>query len=842
MTSHSSSAPSYDTRICARGKFLYDGDEKFYVRGVTYGAFRPDETGGEYHDAGVIERDFKMMAANGINTVRIPHTTPPRELLDIAQRHDLRVMVGLSVEQQIGYLVDGKDKGRPLDAEVRERVRRCTGHPALLCYALGNEVPASVVRWLGAGTVERYLERMTRVVREEDPDGLVTYVNYPTTEYLQLPFLDLLSVNVYLESEEPFRNYLARLQNIAGDRPLLMSEVGIDAMRNGEVAQARTLDWQIRSSFAAGCAGVFVFSWTDEWYRGGAEVDDWAFGLTDYERSAKPALGAVSRAFCDDPIPAKPDWPRISVVVCTHNGSRTLRECCEGLLTLEYPDFEVIVVDDGSSDDTAAIAGDFPFRLISTEHRGLSHARNTGLAAATGEIVAYTDDDAYPDPDWLSYLAETFSRTDHVGVGGPNISPPDDGPIAQCISNAPGNPSQVLITDEEAEHIPGCNMAFRKSALDAIGGFDSAFRTAGDDVDVCWRLHERGWTLGFSPAAIVWHHRRASVWTYLRQQRGYGRAETLLAQRWRHRRNALGHWDWHGTIYGAGRARALSFARPRVYHGIWGSAPFQSIYQAAPSSLLALMQLPESYGVLLLLAALSGLGLLWSPLLLALVPLTLAVAVLCARAVVGAQDARFPRQPRSRLERARWLCLTGLLHVVQPAARLWGRLRPDPASRQSGQSGKPGRWRPLAWPGRRAWWLWTEEWREPALHLEALEGELAGADFSRGGDFDEWDLEIRGGSHGSVRGCMAVEDHGSGTQLFRFRTWPNVGMPVVLGVTMSLGVAALAAADGAWLVAGLLSGLAAAMALPALLACARASATIRQALERWGSIPGVPPD
>jgi len=830
-------APNADAPIRARGKFLYAGEQKFYVRGVTYGAFRPDERGVEYADTGIIERDFKAMAASGINTVRIPHTTPPRELLDIAHRHDLRVMVGLSVEQQIGFLIDGKQPPRPLDVEVRERVRRCAGHPALLCYALGNEVPASIVRWLGPRRVERYLAWMTRVVKQEDPQALVTYVNYPTTEYLDLSFLDVLSVNVYLESEQPFRRYLARLQNLAGERPLLMSEVGIDSLRHGEVAQARSLDWQIRSSFAAGCAGVFVFSWTDEWYRGGGDVDDWAFGLTDAERSPKPALGAVARAYSGHPLPARSDWPRISVVVCTHNGSRTLRDCCEGLAKLDYPDFEVIVVDDGSSDHSADIAEQYPFRVMRMEHRGLSHARNTGLAAASGEIVAYLDDDAWPDPDWLRYLAEVFTRSDHVGVGGPNLSPPEDGETAQCISNSPGNPSHVLITDEEADHIPGCNMAFRKAALEAVDGFDLRFRTAGDDVDVCWRLREQGGTLGFSPAAVVWHHRRASVPAYLRQQRGYGRAESLLARKWPQRRSARGHWNWHGTIYGAGQPRVLSLERPRVYHGIWGSAPFQSVYRADPSSLLALALLPESYGVLAALVGLSLLGLAWSPLLWALVPLTLALVVLAWQAASGARDARFPRPAATRGERLRRLALTGLLHAIQPAARLWGRLWPDPVHRRAQGL------RLLAWPGRKSWWLWSEDWREPSLQLEALEqalGALAPNDASRGGDFDRWDLEVRGGALGAVRLCMAVEDHGSGTQLFRFRSWPRPHAACGVGALACGTMGLIAAAAGASLVAVLLAGAAGALACGAGLACARASAAIGLALERAGSVEGVP--
>jgi len=409
----------------AAGKFLFVDDRKLWIRGVTYGAFRPDAEGREYQDGATIERDFALMAANGLNAVRIPHTIPPRSLLDIAQRHGLRVMAGLSAEQYAGYLID-REGAPDVAAIVRQKVREVAGHPALLCHALGNEISAPLVRWLGHRRVERYLEQLYRAVKTEDPGALVTYVNYPTTEYLDLPFLDLVAFNVYLESPEAFASYLARLQNLAGDRPLLMSELGLDARRHGDPRQAEVLDWQVRTTFGAGCCGFFAFAWTDEWFRAGAEVQDWSFGLTDRARRPRPALAAVRDAITAVPFPKDGTWPRISVIVCSYNGERTLRDCCEGLLRLEYPDFEVIVVDDGSTDDTAAIAHEYGFRVISTPNRGLGSARNTGLRVATGEIVAYTDDDARPDPHWLTYLAAAFRRTPHAAIGGPNIPPPGD--------------------------------------------------------------------------------------------------------------------------------------------------------------------------------------------------------------------------------------------------------------------------------------------------------------------------------------------------------------------------------------------------------------------------------
>src|SRR5439155_7671930 len=101
--------------------------------------------------------------------------------------------------------------------------------------------------------------------------------------------------NIYLESQERLEAYLARLHNLAGDRPVIMAEVGLDSRRHGVEAQARILDWQIRATFAAGCAGAFVFAWTDEWHRGGHDIDNSDFGLRARDGSPKPALAAVRR-------------------------------------------------------------------------------------------------------------------------------------------------------------------------------------------------------------------------------------------------------------------------------------------------------------------------------------------------------------------------------------------------------------------------------------------------------------------------------------------------------------------------------------------------------------------
>jgi O-antigen biosynthesis protein len=814
-------------RPSVRGKFFYVGEDKLYVKGITYGTFRPNRNGERYPEPEVVARDFKQMAASGINTVRT-YVLPPRWLLDLAQKHGLRVIVGILWEQYECLPADAR-RVRAIRARVRAAVESCARHPAVLAYSIGNEIPASIVRWHGAARVEKLLHQLYLEVKKADPEALVTYVNYPTTEYLDLRFLDFVSFNVYLESRTRLESYLARLQNLAGDRPLVLAEIGLDSQRNGERGQAETLDWQVRAAFAAGCAGAFVFAWTDEWHCAGVDIGDWDFGVVRRDRQPKEALAAVRRVFGEVPFAHDVRWPRISVVVCSYNGSATIRSCLEGLERLEYPNHEVIVVNDGSTDATGAIAREFDFRLIETPNRGLSSARNTGIAAAEGEIVAFVDDDAWPDPHWLHYVAQTFITTDHVAVGGPNVAPSGDGSIADSVANAPGGPVHVLLSDQEAEHIPGCNMSFRKSALIAVGGFDPQFRVAGDDVDICWKLQQQGWTIGFHAAAMIWHRRRNSVRRYWKQQQGYGRAEAMLVPKWPEKYNLAGHATWSGRLYGPGVIRALAWRPRRIYHGSWGSAPFQSVYQRAPDGMGALLLMPESYLGLGALAILAGFGLFWPPMLLVLPAVLLGVGATLVQALVSAKPPSVALQPGPGKRYLKLWALCTALHLLQPAARLWGRLQHGLAPwRTRGTAG-------LGAPVPRTISLWTEVWRAPEEMLRCIEARFRDeAHFvRRGGDFDRWDLEGWGGPLGSIRTLMVVEEHGNGKQLIRFRITPRP-RPLALALPVVLAGAGLAAfGSGAPVTATVLAALATILVLGTLRDCATATGAMLQTIRSY---------
>jgi GT2 family glycosyltransferase len=750
----------------------------------------------------------------------------------VAADQGLRVLagVGLAGEQLTAFLDDRKTLAA-IRRRCADEVRACAGHPALLAYAVGNEIPSSMARWHGRRRVERFLRELTDLARQHDPGGLVTYVNYPTTEYLQLPFLDFLSYNVYLESPDRFDAYLARLQSIADGKPLLMAEVGLDSLRNGPDAQATAVGSQVRSSFAGGCAGVFVFAWTDEWHTGGCDVEEWRFGVTDAQRQPKPALHALKDAFAQSPLPDTPDLPRISVVVCTYNGGRTIAECLGACARLRYPNFEVIVVNDGSTDGTADVVRQFDVRLINTPNHGLSHARNVGLRAATGEIIAYVDDDARPDEHWLRYLAHTFQTSGHAGVGGPNIVPQDDPPLAHCVAHAPGGPTHVLITDRLAEHIPGCNMSFRTRCLREVGGFDPQFRIAGDDVDVCWRLQARGWTLGFHPAAVVWHRRRASARAYWRQQFNYGRAEAMLEQKWPEKYNAVGHVGWRGRLYGSGTGCGGRWLRSRVYHGVWASSPFQTLCEP-PSAWSGLTQMPEWYLGVAGLLTLGAFGGLWRPLLACLPVAALAAAATVLECLRGAARASFPGITGWR--RRVLVVQTAALHLVQPVARLGGRLSDGltPWRRRV-----PGA---LALPRARTFRIWSEQWQSASDRLATIEALLRQRPLPvrRGGEYDDWDLEVRGGLFASARTRLGVEEYPRGRQYLRFRVWPCLCTASCL-VVVSGALAVAAAVQRSPAAAFVLASFAALLLLRTLGDYGAAAACLRHVFGKYEKIMGA---
>ncbi len=227
-----------------------------------------------------------------------------------------------------------------------------------------------------------------------------------------------------------------------------------------------------------------------------------------------------------------------SIVIPAYDSRRKLQRCLASIRRIDYPDFEVIVVDDGSRDDTEkAISREKGVTYIRQPHQGPAAARNRGFRKAKGELILFTDADCVLPPDILKKYEDYFRDAVLAGAGGSYRTLNRQSRVARYIGYeiawrhymAGSQPTSALGT---------YNAVFRKSALAAIGGFDASFAEAsGEDFDLCYRLVEKGYKLAFFSDIFVYHEHPDRVGTYLRQQikRGKTRTKNVL----RHRQFAI---------------------------------------------------------------------------------------------------------------------------------------------------------------------------------------------------------------------------------------------------------------------------------------------------------------
>ena len=552
-------------RLTVHGKHFHFDGRPYFLRTVTYGPFPPDSL---HHPA----TDFPLVQEARFNSVRV-YSLPDRALLDAAHENNLIIIPTHAWGHGCDFIEENPDIFTEAKGTLLGWLTRFHNHPALGALLVGNEIPSDMARWMTPWKVNRALDDLIRACQDLAPNLPVGYANFPTTEYLEPPSADFTAFNIYLEDSASLSSYLPRLHHLAGDRPVYLTEFGLDTIRHSETEQAEIFTHTLQLARYHGLAGATFYAWSDEWFNNGKVMDDWAFGMIRRDGSTKPALPVLRETILFDPLPEKP--LEISVIICTRNGAERLPACLEACRHIDYPKFEIIVVNDGSTDNTAEVlAGYDDIFVFNIPPSGLSVARNVGAENARGKILAFTDDDCRPDSQWLTWLAHSYEISSHAAIGGPNLPPkPDSLPLALTTA-APGAPTHVMLDDTNAEHLPGCHLSVKKTVFDAVGGFDPIFHTAGDDVDFCWRLRDAGYTLGFSPASFVWHHRRATPWKYLKQQIGYGRAEALLYQKHQHRFSTAGI-RWEGCVY---RGRALGVEPGDfIYAGPTGEEPYQSL-------------------------------------------------------------------------------------------------------------------------------------------------------------------------------------------------------------------------------------------------------------------------
>lgn len=210
--------------------------------------------------------------------------------------------------------------------------------------------------------------------------------------------------------------------------------------------------------------------------------------------------------------------PSVSVIVNTYNRAAWLGDALNALQGLRYPNFEVVVVNGPSTDNTAEVIAGWASRIkmLSCDEANLSMSRNIGIAAAAGEVICFMDDDAAPHPCWLDRLIPLYADPEVGGVGGYTVNNTGvSWQVRKTICDRYGNAFNVdPYFDERPLNRPGSpyypsllgtNSSFRATALRAIGGFDNSFAYLLDETDVCLRLVDAGWKIVYEPSAIIFH-------------------------------------------------------------------------------------------------------------------------------------------------------------------------------------------------------------------------------------------------------------------------------------------------------------------------------------------------
>ena len=177
-------------------------------------------------------------------------------------------------------------------------VKAYVGHPAVLGYLVGNEISSTMARWLGVRQVIEFVEHLVRIGRAIDPDAF----SFPTPRFRRPNICcrrtSISSASTFTSTISAIsKRYLLRLQNLTEERPLILGEFGMDTIRHSQDEQAEMLGWHIESVAKCGLAGTILFSWTDEWFTGGQEVTDWAFGIVTRDRQPKKSFYALQEKF-----------------------------------------------------------------------------------------------------------------------------------------------------------------------------------------------------------------------------------------------------------------------------------------------------------------------------------------------------------------------------------------------------------------------------------------------------------------------------------------------------------------------------------------------------------------
>ena len=210
----------------------------------------------------------------------------------------------------------------------------------------------------------------------------------------------------------------------------------------------------------------------------------------------------------------------VSIIIPTFNGSARIGKCLEAVLPQTAAiDGEILVVDDGSTDGTGDVVSRHPgVHLITQANAGPAAARNRGALEAKGTIILFTDDDCVPTSDWLAVMIKPFEDPDVVGVKGAYRTR-QRSVVARFVQADYEDRYRLMATLPEIDFIDTYAAAFRRDRFLEMNGYDTSFPVAcAEDIELSYRMSERGWKMKFVPTAIVYHTHPDRFWLYMKKK------------------------------------------------------------------------------------------------------------------------------------------------------------------------------------------------------------------------------------------------------------------------------------------------------------------------------------
>jgi len=490
--------------VAAQAKFLSRSGHKFFLTATRLDGFGT-----------TLDLNEKLKLRRRLEDFKAAHTTglilteeQSQPALDVVAAAGMVAIVELAVES--GDLVDAS-RFADLVSRVAHAGNVYRSHPGLMGYLIdcpvkpdtGPEGPCP----LAVKTVRRQLGTLVGILKQHAPNALVSIKHRQATPAPPLAEEDFLYCSTTRAQRRELRPWIESLHRLAGQRPVMI-----------EFAQASSgQDHAVAEAFAAGAAGVVAPSVPVPPSR------DW-LGI----RMLRPAERMPFTSLESAGPPQPRNCPLVSVVVCAREGERTLERCLQSLSQLAYPNLEVVIVAEGGSAGVSKAAAPFPqVRVIGQSSQGLGAARNAGVKAARGEIVAFVDPEFTVDSDWLTFMVRALQEGRLDACSGPACVPPQTAKLAACVAAArPSLPSTGF-----GAAMARSNLAFTKDALQRVGGFDRKYRGFDADVDLCRKLAGSGVKLGYSPVALVWNLRSNPVRKFLSRQGSYGCCDAKAGRR-----------------------------------------------------------------------------------------------------------------------------------------------------------------------------------------------------------------------------------------------------------------------------------------------------------------------